>query len=187
MIFFGALTKNKKYTRTIKKIDAENMLVRDEDIEIKKGTAIQEALKKKIYVDRFFNSELVQEFLNTVDVVMEIIYDYLKENNMNKDKSILKVNKTELTLDYINRNKFEENTAKTISKAKALAHFYQSWESKAIKAIRKAYTKEVGYYNNYYLSIHDGIYIYKNIDKKILEDSTKNLKGVDFNINITVD
>ncbi|WP_324172291.1 hypothetical protein [Sulfurimonas sp.] len=212
MIFFGAKT-NKPTIYTDLELDIiDNIIHSEEEIERVIHTAISGVLTKE-EIERFYNDSLVKEFLQHSKILMDIISQYLRDNHF-KDK-VLTVNNQVLDFNedteyyykidnkkrIISSNDYSKiidnkilikniqydvkETIKRYSKSKALAFFYQSWESNTLLEIEEVYlqhcTKEA---DKRYLLIHDGIYTKVKINKEFLENlrSSKNTFNVSYKI-----
>ena len=117
-------------------------------------TSIEELLiKNKIDMVRFYNEPILNSFFEELTLMMDICNQYLKEKHINKK---LKVNGKILKLQ-------------SYSKSKALAFFYQSWESDFLLSMRDTYVNTNS--NKDYFLLHDAIYVKKEIDIKLLENS----------------
>ena len=176
MIFFNSKIDDKELFTTEEELIIDGIL---DDIEVVEHyqTSIQKVLTIK-QRDRFFNSEIVKDFLLETDIMMNIVSFYLKKNHYNLEKRELKINGYKLVFKDTN------DKLTKYHKGKALGFFYQSWESHFLVGMKKTYEKVTKDKN--YLLLHDGIYTKKKIDNKLLENSTISKKS-DFIIKVKID
>ena len=163
MIFFGSKIKESFIDEVFNEELQEIVSVKFYE------TAIEESLEKGEY-RRFINSDVMRGFLSEIVDLMDSINDYLKSNYYDENTRTLSVNNRVLTF----RNKDKE--VSKYSKSKALAFFYQSWESDFLLSARDTYIQETKDMN--YFLLHDALFVKKDIDINLLENTKQNTEFV---------
>ena len=183
MIFFGAKTKSE--VTKIDTIDFTDEGLVEESVKEGFKTSIQSVLTPE-QRNRFFENTVAREFLLHSEILMDIISIYLKSNHA--IDNVLTVNGKTIIMktERYDKKSKEWIITNRYSKSKALAFFYQTWESNILLEMKKVYlkncTKET---DKRYLLIHDGIYTKMEIDKSLFENLES--KDNNFNVSYTVD